>query len=205
MKKLWETLKTMSFKEAVDYIWEYYKLHIIGIIAGLFIIISIVSSIIKGDEALYNAMVVSSIPYEEVGSFGEQMNEKHFNDFRFAVDNITHNGGELSEQSYEQVQKLIVRIAAGEVDLIITDDTFAKELIDQEGLKPIDQIIELEMLEQKGIELLDFGTGTIYGIKSTQLDVFNDRDMFEDRILIIPATSEKDEVSKEVIETLIKS
>ncbi|SER51769.1 hypothetical protein SAMN04487944_105152 [Gracilibacillus ureilyticus] len=205
MKKLLETLKTMSFKEAADYIWEYYKLHIIGIIVGLFVIISIISSIVKEDEELYNAMVVSSITYEEVGAFGEQMNEEHFDNFRFAVDNITHNGGELSEQSYEQVQKLIVRIATGEVDLIITDEIFAEELIDQEGLKPIEQVVDLSMLEQKNIELLDFGTGTVYGIKSNNLDVFRDREMFHDRILIIPATSKKDDLSELVLKTLIES
>ncbi|KAB8125867.1 hypothetical protein F9U64_21465 [Gracilibacillus oryzae] len=205
MKKLWETLKTMTFKEAVDYIWEYYKLHIIGIIAGLFIIISILINVFTEDEVAYNAMVVSAIPYEEVGAFSDQMNEEHFEDFRFAVDNITHDGGKLAEQSIEQAQKFTVRIATGEVDLIITDETLARELIDQEGLKPIEQIIDVELLEQEGVELLDFGTGTVYGMRTNNLDVFQDREMFQDRILIIPSTSEKDELSKQVIETLIKS
>ncbi|MFC4388803.1 hypothetical protein ACFOZ1_13460 [Gracilibacillus marinus] len=204
MKKLIETLKTMSFKEAVDYIWEYYKLHIIGIAVLIFVIVSIITNIVKEDEVYYNAMVVAPVTYDQVNELSVQINQEHFDEFTFSIDNIAYQGGGLSEQSYEQVQKFIARTATGMVDFMITDEAMALDLIEQEGLKPIEDVYTISKLESKGVELLDFGTGTIYGIRASKLDVFSGSDVFRNQIILIPATSKNDDMTKEVFDTLLK-
>ncbi|WP_054787106.1 MULTISPECIES: hypothetical protein [Gracilibacillus] len=201
--KLWETLKTMSFKEAVDYIWEYYKIHIIGIIAGLFILGSIISSVLKEDEVLYNMMVVAPIPYDEVNVFSDQINEAHYEDFEVAVDNIIYDGGDLSNQSYDQVQKLIAKIAAGMVDVMVTDESFALDLVEQEGLTPIEDLFDVEKLKQHGVEVVDFGSGTAYGIKSNKLDVFQDNQHYQSRVLVFPSNAEQVDLTDDFLEALL--
>ncbi|SHM98090.1 hypothetical protein [Gracilibacillus kekensis] len=205
MKKLWATLKTMSFKEAVDYIWEYYKLHIFGIVFGVFILVSILTTIFEEKEELYQLMVVSEISYDVTEEFSNQINDKYFDDFQVATDNIISDGGSLSEQSYEQVQKLVARIATGMIDIMVTEEEFAAEMLGQEGLLDFNQVIDVSLLEEHNVELYKFDTEKVYGISTNQFDVFNDMEAFEDRILIIPASSENLDKTTQFLEELLES
>ncbi|GAE92009.1 hypothetical protein JCM21714_985 [Gracilibacillus boraciitolerans JCM 21714] len=205
MKQLWATLKTMSFKEAADYIWEYYKLHIIGTILGVAFLVSILTTAFSEKEELYELMVVTEIPYDVTEEFSNQLNEQYFSDFRVATDNIISNGGTLSEQSYEQVQKLVARIATGMIDAMVTDKVFAQELMEQEGLLEFNKVIDVSLLEEHGVELYQFGSENVYGISTNQLDVFNDNEAFQDRILIIPASSKNLDKTTIFLEALLES
>ncbi|UOQ85136.1 hypothetical protein [Gracilibacillus salinarum] len=205
MKKLWETLRTMSFKEAVDYIWEYYKIHIFGIVLGIAFLVSILTTIFQEEEETYELMVLSQIPYDVTDQFSQDLNEKYFDGFNIVSDNILSNGGSLSEQSPEQVQKLMARIATGMVDIMVTDETMAQEMADQDGLVNFEEVADMEALEAQGVEFYQFGKGEVLGIGTNQFDVFNDNEAFQDRILIIPASTEKKERTKQILETLLES
>ncbi|WP_058306642.1 hypothetical protein [Gracilibacillus massiliensis] len=205
MKKLWATLKTMSFKEAVDYIWEYYKLHIFAIVFGVFILVSILTTVFEEKEELYQLMVVSEISYEQTDEFSTQINEQYFEDFQVATDNIISDGGSLSEQSYEQVQKLVARIATGMIDIMVTEEEFAAEMLEQEGLLDFSEVIDVSLLEEHDVELYKFDSEKVYGISTNQFDVFNDIEAFQDRILIIPASSKNLDKTTQFLEKLLES
>ncbi|MGP4041421.1 hypothetical protein ACTWP4_16180 [Gracilibacillus sp. D59] len=205
MKKLWETLKTMSFKEAVDYIWEYYKLHIIGIVLGVTFLVSILTTIFEDKPETYEVMVVSQIPYEVTEQFSNQVNEKYFDDFQVSVNNLMSGGDSIKDLSYADVQKLWANIGANMVDIIVTDKTFAKQLVEREGILKIEEAIDLSLLEKKGVELYKFGTKAAYGIDTNQLDVFDDIELFQDRVLIIPINSKNQDKTTQFLETLLGS
>src|SRR5699024_10034085 len=97
MKKLWATLKTMSFTEAADYIWEYYKIHILGIVLGGFFIGSIISTVLKEDPETYEVMVISEIPYDVIDDFSADINEQYFEEYEIMTDNIVSSGGGLGQ------------------------------------------------------------------------------------------------------------
>ncbi|SFL51464.1 hypothetical protein SAMN04487943_1026 [Gracilibacillus orientalis] len=205
MKKLWETLKTMSFKEAVDYIWEYYKLHIIGTVLGVAFLISILSTVFKDKEESYEVMVVSEIPYEITEQFSNQMNEKYFDDFKVTVNNITSGGGSISDMSYADIQKFWANIGANMVDIIVTNEAIAEQMVEQEGILQVEEVVDMSLIEENGVEIYDFGTENSYGMDSNQLDVFDDVELFQDKVLIVPVNSENHERTTQFLETLIES
>ncbi|WP_163578952.1 hypothetical protein [Gracilibacillus saliphilus] len=205
MKKLWETLKTMSFKEAVDYIWEYYKIHIIGIVLGVAFLVSILSTIFGEKEETYEVMVVSQIPYDITEQFSNQVNEKYFDEFQVAVNNITSGGESIADLSYADIQKFWANIGANMVDIIVTNETIAEQMVEQEGILEVDEVVDESLLEQNGVELYQFGTESIYGIDTNQLDVFDDIEPFQDKVLIIPINSENHDKTTQFLETLLES
>lgn len=205
MKKLWETLKTMSFKEAIDYIWEYYKVHIIGIVLGVAFLVSILSTVFGEKEDTYEVMVVSEIPFDITEQFTNEVNEKYFDDFLVAINNITSGGGSIADLSYADVQKFWASIGANMVDIIVTNETIAAQMVEQEGILEINEVVDLSLLEENGVELYEFGTDSVYGIDTNQLDVFNDIDLFQDRVIIIPINSENHDKTKIFLETLLQS
>ncbi|QGH34003.1 hypothetical protein GI584_08190 [Gracilibacillus salitolerans] len=205
MKKLWETLKTMSFKEAVDYIWEYYKIHIIGIVLGVAFLVSILSTVFKEKEETYEVMVVSEIPYEITEQFSNEVNENYFEEFQVAVNNITSGGGSISDLSYADIQKFWANIGANMVDVIVTNEAIAEQMVEQEGILQIEEAVDMSLLEESEVELYDFGTDSVYGIDTNQLDVFDDIELFQDKVIIIPINSENHDKTTQFLETLLQS
>lgn len=204
MKKLIETLKTMTFKEAVDYIWEYYKIHIIGGVLIIAFLVSILSNIFKDTPPQYNVMVVAPIAYEQIEVLQDGLNKDHFDDFEVAVDYIFHQGGSLGQQAPEQVQKLVARIAVGMVDIMVVEKDYGLELLEQEGLRPISEFVDIEKLEQEGVALDKFGTDQFYGIGTNHLDVFNDVEGFEDKWIVVVRNGEMMDKTPEFFETLLE-
>ena len=195
----------MSFKEAVDYIWEYYKIHIIGIVLGVAFLVSILSTIFGEKEETYEVMVVSQIPYDITEQFSNQVNEKYFDEFQVAVNNITSGGESIADLSYADIQKFWANIGANMVDIIVTNETIAEQMVEQEGILEVDEVVDESLLEQNGVELYQFGTESIYGIDTNQLDVFDDIEPFQDKVLIIPINSENHDKTTQFLETLLES
>ncbi|WP_208586468.1 hypothetical protein [Gracilibacillus suaedae] len=205
MKKLWETLKTMSFREAVDYIWEYYKIHIIGIVLGVAFLVSILSTVLGEKEETYEVMVVSEIPYDITEQFSNQVNEKYFDEFQVTVNNITSGGESIADLSYADIQKFWANIGANMVDIIVTNETIAEQMVEQEGILEVEEVVAESLLEKNGVELYQFGTESVYGIDTNQLDVFDDIEPFRDKVLIIPINSENHDKTTQFLETLLES
>lgn len=204
MKKLIETLKTMTFKEAVDYIWEYYKLHIIGSIILITFVVSILVNVFKEVPPQYNVMVAAPIPYEQVDLLRADLNANYFDDHEIVVDYIMHQGGSLGQQAPEQVQKLVARIAVGMVDAMVVEQDYGLELLEQDGLRPLNEFLDVEALEQSEVALEDFGTGEIYGIGTDHLDVFNDIAGFEDKWVVLIHNGENMDKTPEFFDTLLE-
>jgi hypothetical protein len=149
-------LKSMSRKEKIEYIWDYYKLHIISVI----IVIAVLASFIHGQltkiEYVVNVTMIgnaASEPKREelerkltslVVKEGEQRKQAF-------VDVITTDKSELS---YEMTQKFVVRIAAGEIDVVILDKGFFDSFVKQDMFLPLESInqINLSDIKQDKIE-----------------------------------------------------
>lgn len=203
MKKLWATLKTMSFKEAVDYIWEYYKLHIFGIIFGGFFVISILTTVFGEEEPTYDIMTISNISYEDVSNLSEQLNQQGFEEYRVTVDTLGPGGDSLADHSPEQVQKFFARVAAGSLDIIVTNEGIAQQLYEQEGLTDLGEVLDLDKLANAGVELYQFGSENVYAIDTSQFAVFRDYERLQGKYMLIPLSAENKEKSKVFLETLL--
>jgi hypothetical protein len=131
-----EKLKKLSFKEKLEYLWEYYKLPALGIILLVSVIGSVAFSMITRVSPLFTCYTVnlhSSIP-ENFSTFQKDVAEQfNFEDTRhFLLDTTAIINWEDSGMSFEHIIKLSTHFAAAEIDTVI-GDTGTLELFGQSG------------------------------------------------------------------------
>ncbi len=123
-------LKTMSPKQKLAYFWEYYKIHVLLLISGVAIVISIVSSIINAKDQVFYAMMLNAY-----GLDSDYLSE----DFAAFIGVDTEQyycyvdaGSALQVNSYSQtdigtLQKIMAYTQAGDLDVIVSDsDVFTQ-------------------------------------------------------------------------------
>ena len=126
-----EKLKSMSFKEKIQYFNQYYRNKTIVIIVCIIFIGYLLYSMFgpKVETVLYTAILDGCIDNETVTSFQAEMTEKlsldteksevYFDDSFYVSDS--------SEYSATTQQKLVVYIASKEIDIIIApEETFSQ-------------------------------------------------------------------------------
>jgi hypothetical protein len=149
-------LKSMSRKEKIEYIWDYYKLHIISVI----VVIAVIASFIHGQLTKIDYVVNVTIIGNAINESKKEEAEKKFTSLvikegeqrkQALFDVITTDKSELS---YEMMQKFVVRIAAGEIDVVILDKGFFDSFVKQDMFIPLESIsqINLSDIKQSKIE-----------------------------------------------------
>jgi hypothetical protein len=149
-------LKSMSRKEKIEYIWDYYKLHIISVI----VVIAVIASFIHGQLTKIDYVVNVTIIGNAINESKKEEAEKKFTSLvikegeqrkQALIDVITTDKSELS---YEMMQKFVVRIAAGEIDVVILDKGFFDSFVKQDMFIPLESIsqINLSDIKQSKIE-----------------------------------------------------
>jgi hypothetical protein len=183
MSDLLVKLKTMSTKERIEYIWEYYKLPIILTLFSILFIGYLASSFFSEEESFLNIMVVDRGQSEEFNSLIAKLNEET-TDQKFRVDYIIHSSENLGSESYAQVQKMFANIATGSVDMMIVDQEFFDELMEQQAFTPINN-----------------GKEEVYGIKVSDFERFNEISGYQDKMIGVPVNSK----NKDYISTFIEN
>jgi hypothetical protein len=149
-------LKSMSRKEKIEYIWDYYKLHIISVI----VVIAVIASFIHGQLTKIDYVVNITMIGNAVNESKKEEAEKKFTSLvvkegeqrkQALIDVIATDKSELS---YEMMQKFVVRIAAGEIDVVILDKGFFDSFVKQDMFIPLESIsqINLSDIKQSKIE-----------------------------------------------------
>ncbi len=155
-------LKDMPPKKKAEYIWEYYKFHIIGSIAAIILISIFIRDWRENRKPVYLDMIVinSDIAYSE----GNALRDDYI---KYAgIDMGTYNlsidtGFVISESGMDQMslantEKIMALFAAGSVDLLLGPDNMIDEYGAMNAYKNIEDILTPELrkkLEDKGYEL----------------------------------------------------
>jgi hypothetical protein len=161
-------LKSMSRKEKIQYIWDYYKLHIISVI----IVIAVIASFIHGQLTKIDYVVNVTIIGNAINESKKEEVEKKFTSLvvkegerrkQALIDVIATDKSELS---YEMMQKFVVRIAAGEIDVVILDKGFFDSFVKQDMFIPLESIskINLSDIKQNKIEASGSTNKAVYAI-----------------------------------------
>ena len=118
-------LKNMSKKKKAEYIWEYYKIHIIGILVIIFIVGSLIHSQITKVDYIFNLTMIGDMVDEnrridlekQLTSIVIKDGEKR----KQAIVDIIPSGTEAkkSNQYMQNMQKFIANISVGELDVVI--------------------------------------------------------------------------------------
>lgn len=166
-------LKGMSRKEKMEYIWDYYKIHIVG---GLFLIIFIVSFIhgqLTRVDYVGNLTILA--PVGDEAKLSEAENE---------ITHIVVKDGDKKKQAVmidlipimnsknpepQLLQKFMVKMAAKEIDVIVLDKEMFENLMKQGAFAKLDDLKEIDLENIKGAKVeavsSDYGKG-IYGISA---------------------------------------
>ncbi len=201
--KLREQLQNMTFKQKVEHIWEYYKFPIIGTIVGIVMIVSLVTSIM-GNEESFQITVINEEPSTiDEFTLADNLNN-NFNDFNIIVDMINAEGS-FANISFEESQKLLVRAASGDIDLLMLDENVFKELLAQEAFAPLDQFLSLDELEIKKQSLFYGKSNIIYGISTSDIPNLEQFSSLQDKVLcVFGKVSDKEDV-KQFLSVLFKN
>ncbi|GAA5417217.1 hypothetical protein Pryu01_02280 [Paraliobacillus ryukyuensis] len=193
MKKLMHLLNTMTWKERVDYVWEYYKLPIIGLLSFVAFGWFMFDGLLAKDAKTFEIMMVSEADLATVEQVTKDLENTNTLDLTVYVENIQHSGGKVIENGYQQLKKLASSISVGQVDILITEAPLIKQLIDEELLLPWDEIVASDQLQLYQIDAYKEQSEKLYGIDVKQLSFLSDYPELQDTYAVVPATSRNQE------------
>jgi hypothetical protein len=120
MKESTSKFKSLNNKQKLQYIWDYYKVHIIATAVIICVIISIASTVIKNTSVdIYTAYVNVHMPDELLNTIDDRAD--------FSITNyidllLTDDpDGQTIEYAYASSLKIMSSISAGDLDIIIAD------------------------------------------------------------------------------------
>lgn len=122
-----EKLKEMSFRDKFTYLWEYYRLHALGIVIAIALIIYIIYQIITPDvkTQFYAAIIDSPIPPETIEDYGQKFSDSLQLDPKTADIQINDTFYlSSSEGAASNMQSVLVTyVASAEIDVIIAPES----------------------------------------------------------------------------------
>ncbi len=125
-----EKMKGRPLKDKLEYFWEYYKFHAIGIIVGLLIVIYIVKTIVTAKD--YALFVVEINSGDATGEVSETWKNEltdfldvDTKDYEVYIDSsMQFSFGNVSSQTdYTSAQKLTALLTARTMDIMMSDIT----------------------------------------------------------------------------------
>lgn len=120
-----QALRNGTLKEKISYFFYYYKWHLIVTIAVLAMVISFVTQLLNRKEIAFYACMLNSVELDAAADYNQGFAEyagidTGTCDILFDSSLYLTSDG-LDESSVASTQKLMVYIAAGELDVIVSD------------------------------------------------------------------------------------
>ncbi len=198
-RKLRDVLAPMTFKEKVDYIWEYYKLHILGSLC-LLLAIGFTAYEMTGQKEVYVSVVFGGQPItkENLASIREQVNDglipKEQQSYKEVLVQNIQLGNDETLMSIEETQRFFAQVTGGIIDVLIMEEELFQMFHEQDlflhlnGLKGFDtlHIDEADIIYEEG-------TSNIYGIRVSDLDLFENVEGNDGMVVAVIANSNNDE------------
>lgn len=146
-----EALKHGTLKQKLTYFADYYKWHVIITVIALGIVISfIVQMLTRKETALYVCMVNTyALESEDCITDFAEFADIDLNSYDLSFDtSISVQAESLSESSIASAQKLMVFIAAGELDIMITDAETIKTYTGNDYFYDLREFLTPEQIER---------------------------------------------------------
>lgn len=168
-------LKKMSRKEKIEYIWDYYKIHIIATLIAILAVSSFVYSYVTKVEYVFNLTILCNDMDEnsrtnlekQITNYVVGKGEKR-KQAAVEVMPITDTGNS-SPMTAQYMQKFMVKLAAGEIDLVIFDRSMLETYIKQEALVKLDDIVN-----DKSVQGVYDNTKGVYAIEADNIKILKD-------------------------------
>lgn len=155
-------LKTMTPKDKVWYIWEYYKIHIFALIGMCFVIYLI-------GDILYHKTFTSQLSYVIINNFSQDYTLEEFNEafktyMGYGKKDLIEADGSLmirygdriSEIEYGNMAKVSALVASQDLDIIIGDQLNIDHYTQLDGFLNLEEVLPKD-LWQKVQPLIYYG------------------------------------------------
>ena len=143
-----EKLREMKFKEKIEYIWEYYKYHIIGVAIALAILGSLLNTFIfnpQPDVGLFIAWNAGFVDQERLEDLSATLNEHMTFQTEGEVADVSRffTATDDPQMSVAHIQRLVAMITAGAIDVFIVDSELFAEYSYIGYIVPLDEVLSL--------------------------------------------------------------
>lgn len=211
-------LKGLSFGKKIEYIWEYYKIWIIGITFSLILIISLITTII-GNSSKNSILHVVFLNTQMIGEDDTSLNDDFMKyaglentgsyltlDLSMAINREENDMFSITAQ-----QKLVALLATESLGTIISDESNFLFLADGGGYQSLDEVLSPELLEKYESSLYYTETEEApekrpYGIYLNNSQALKKDGLYPDNvtpIFAIPVNAENTETAVVFLEFLL--
>ena len=203
-----EGLENKSFKEKLDYIWCYYKIHILATLVLLFFVVSFISAQIGKQDPYCNITYIgNSIDVQELVPVKNKLNTIILNNDKHSVINFDSIfTDEKSSGKLAMDQKLQVNIAAKQIDIALVNKDFFEKNFPYEmflNLESLNGFSTLPLSNHDLIKNTNDNNGT-YGISVKNSSILKDIHFTDDdTILVVISNTEHNDAVVNVLKTLL--
>lgn len=196
-----ELMNSMTFKEKVDYLWYYYKIHAIAAVLIIVMITYIITTAVTNRDPAFVIAVLEEVRDPiALTELNETLNEE-------LLTEEERNESEVSIQlinrsTPEGQSQFVTQLAAGTFDMIIArEDTF--DLLNNQGSTAIlEKYADLEAIDTGQHELLYKDSGQVTGIRTAEMESLQNVIATENSILFVPLNPEHTEYIEPAIKLL---
>lgn len=204
-----QKLKDMNTKQKFEFIWDYYRFHIIGTIIIIAIVTSFTIDIIKSKETILNITALGEymdMDRKEIleNKVNAELIKDEQNKKQILFDFLVKQKDMRDEYSMASVQKLQASIAAKDVDVLILDKSDFEIYASQGTFMKLSQLSNFAQLNIPEKDLVKYqakdidSKEEIYGINAESLPVLKElKYNSKDKILCVVVNTQRlDKVSE---------
>jgi len=205
-----EMVKKMSPKEKRAYIWEYYKIHIIGgLILVLFIVITLHSMLTKQNEYYNITYIGNYIGQSNLDTAKNKINKTVLNNDKKNVVTLgsVFNDKNSLNSNPQTLEKLAAQITAKDIDIAIVNKKFFDSNFSSGIFYNLESLNDFSSLKKSNYKFLTktksghLGTYGIYIENSNVLNSLLSKN--DDNILVVISTSDRKSKAVKIIKTLL--
>ena len=205
-----EGLANKTFIEKVDYIWTYYKIHIIGFLVLFFFVGSYISNLINKQEIYCNITYVGkAINAQELEPIKNTLSDNLLQNSKKQVILFDSIFTDIDTQAgIAMKEKLHVNIAAQQIDLAIVNKEFFETNFSSEmflNLETLNGFSEIPISNHELVKKTDSnGNNGIYGISVKNLNLLKDVHYAnDDNILVVISNTEHKDAVMNMLKTFL--
>jgi hypothetical protein len=205
-----EGLANKTFLEKLDYIWTYYKLHILGILILIFFVGSYISAQINRQDVYCNITYVgNSINVDELIPVKNSLNDVLLHNNKKLVINFDSIfTDDKSSTGLVMTEKLHVNIAAQEIDIAIVNKEFFEQNFSSDMFLNLESLNGFSTLPVSNHELIkktdSNGANGTYGISIKNLNISKAIHFAnDDNILVVISNTKNNDAVVNVLKTFL--
>ncbi len=147
-----EQMKTKPFKERFDYFWYYYKWYVLGGTAVFILLCMFIHDMVTAKDVAFYAVVINSVGMERADEFDEGFVEVlglDTDEFTIKMDDVYMDLSTMDSTTTANMQKLVVYIAAGDIDVCIAEDDMFSYYANSSGMMfDLNEFLTAEEIEK---------------------------------------------------------